>query len=244
MALELVDYGPARAHFEEALALHRASGDRGGARRVLLSLGNLACAERDFPRASACLEACLALARELAEAPGVAAALTYLGHVACGQGDYARARALYERNLALQRRLRADRYVTWPLWGLGNVALGEGDPAAAAARYREALARAREQGNRLEQAVFLLACGQAAAAGGDYVGALRTIAAADALRAALASPWPPGEREERERALGAARAALPPEACAAAWAEGRAAGPEQAVADALEEQARAANERT
>ena len=57
---------------------------------------------------------------------------------------------------------------------------------------------------------------------------------AGALRAAIGAPLPPRDRTLHERDIAAVRARLGEAAFAAAWAEGRAMPPEQAVAFALE----------
>jgi hypothetical protein len=65
--------------------------------------------------------------------------------------------------------------------------------------------------------------------------ALRLAGAAGALREALGLFAPRDDRPRLERWLEPARRELGPPAAAAAWAEGQAMAPEQAVADALEE---------
>jgi hypothetical protein len=59
--------------------------------------------------------------------------------------------------------------------------------------------------------------------------------AAAALREALGAPLAPNRREEWERELGAARAALGEAAFAAAWAEGQALPLEDAITLALQD---------
>jgi non-specific serine/threonine protein kinase len=72
----------------------------------------------------------------------------------------------------------------------------------------------------------------AAAVGRPEEGA-RLLGAAEALRERLGFDPPPVERQRIERAAAPARASLPEDAFAAAWAAGRALPLEQAIAEAL-----------
>jgi hypothetical protein len=115
------------------------------------------------------------------------------------------------------------------------VAYQQGDYGRAAGLVHESLLLGRDIGSRalIEQALELLAW--VASAWGQPRRAARLGGAVEALREAqgvpVASDWQAGH----EQAVRAMRAALGEEAFAAAWAEGRALSPEDAVALALED---------
>jgi len=79
-------------------------------------------------------------------------------------------------------------------------------------------------------AVSLLRLGEVVAAQQKLAWAAQLWGAAEALRDAIGVPIPPVERADYERSLSAARVHLGERAFAAAWAQGRAMTPEQALA--------------
>jgi len=76
----------------------------------------------------------------------------------------------------------------------------------------------------------LVGLGEVVAAQHKLAWAAQLWGAADALRDALGVPIPPIERADYERSLSAARVHLGERAFAAAWAQGRAMTPQQALA--------------
>jgi hypothetical protein len=100
----------------------------------------------------------------------------------------------------------------------------------------ESLTRYRELGNKEGIAESLESFAHQAARGREWERAARFWGAAAALREAIGAPLEFHWREERERDLGATRAALGEEAFAAAWAEGQALSLEEAVAYALQDE--------
>jgi tetratricopeptide (TPR) repeat protein len=191
--------------------------------------------QQDYPAARALYERSLAIARELGVVWSVALALNNLGMVSYQQGRGAEARALLEECLALRRELGDRNGVAYTLFNLGNVLREQGDFAAARADYQESLTLRRELGDSVGIA-YCLEAFAALARDADPEGtrrAARLWGGAEALRAQIGAPLTPGGREGLERDKEAVRAALGEEAFAAAWAEGRALTPEQAIADAL-----------
>jgi predicted ATPase len=122
------DYGRATALYEEALALKRELGDKGGIAVLLNNLGEVAYAQGDYGRATVLYEESLALRRELSDKGGIALSLRNLGNVAYEQGDYGRARALHEESLALCREIGNKYNAAYCLEGLAAVVCAQGQP--------------------------------------------------------------------------------------------------------------------
>src|SRR5437763_12508447 len=113
---------------------------------------------------------------------------------------------------------------------LGKVLAAEGDYAAAQALYEESLVLSGELGEKWLIASCLVGLGEVVAAQHKLAWAAQLWGAADALRDALGVPIPPVELADYERSLSAARVHLGERAFAAAWAQGRAMTPQQALA--------------
>ena len=116
------------------------------------------------------------------------------------------------------------------LSAFGKVLAAEGDYPAAQELYEESLALLGELGERWMIARGLVGLGEVVAAGHKLAWAAQLWGAADALRDALGIPIPPVELTEYERSLSATRVHLGERAFAAAWAQGRAMTPQQALA--------------
>src|SRR5262249_3730964 len=120
-------YGRATALFEEALAEHRARGDRGSASSGGLgqSLYDLALGRReqgDVAGATALLEEGLDLHHTIGEHEGIAIGLLGLGDVARDQGDAAQLRTYSAQSLAISR----DLGIQWAIgFALNNLALAD-----------------------------------------------------------------------------------------------------------------------
>jgi tetratricopeptide (TPR) repeat protein len=179
----------------------------------------------------------LALNRELGQPRGVAWALYCLGSVATSRGDNGQAVTLCEESLALSRQLGFKDGIAWSLYTLGHVALLQGDYGRAASRFVESLALRREMGDKVRLAHCLAGLAGVAEAQGQPAQAARLFSAAEALLdasgAALGASLNPVGRAAYDRNLVAVRAAMAEAAFEAAWAEGRALGQEQAIAEAL-----------
>jgi non-specific serine/threonine protein kinase len=142
------DYAASRHHYEEALAIRRALGDRGGVGAVLSNLGLLAFEQGDYAAALDLHEQSLAIDRELGDRWGVAVSLMHLGEIAATHGDLARARAYDEESLAIFRELGDRAHVANALRHLGTMSLRQGDAAGARTLCGESLAICRELGDR------------------------------------------------------------------------------------------------
>jgi predicted ATPase/DNA-binding CsgD family transcriptional regulator len=177
-----------------------------------------------------------ALLPELSDPQLIGPLLIFLGLVALNKDDYPRTTALLEEGLRLFREI-GDPYGTAICCGtLGFIALHQGDVDRADAWFEEALISLRE----LRDRVGILHClmGAASVSGlrkEDAARAARLWGAAEALGEAASVPLLPAieSRYDYEGDVAAAGSQLGENAFAAAWAEGRAMTPEEAVEYAL-----------
>jgi hypothetical protein len=206
---------------------------------TLRALGDVAHDRRDYARAQALLEESLALYRELGDQADVAYTQAALAGLAADRSDLAHARALGEEAVAAFRQLGDDRGLSGALSVLGRVAGLQGDEQGAVAAYTEGLrlrhAAPNEDLARSLEGLAQVVARQAARPGAGRLmeRAVYLFGAAAALWDRLGLPRAPEQREEHERQVAAARAALGEDAFAAAWAAGQRLSLEQAVATAL-----------
>ena len=219
---------------EEALGSFRELGDRRNVAGCLATLGWVAWCGDDCARARPLLDESLALARELDDRHGAALALHYQGLCRYAAGDGAEGESLLEEALRLFRE-RGDRpRVASVLNALGWAALERGEPARAEAPLRESLRLHQEFGHHPGIARCLEDLARAAGQRRRPDRAARLYGAAEAARERAGRCIRPPRRPIHERHLAAARGDLDSAAWDAAWAEGRAMAPEQAVAYALQ----------
>ena len=229
------DLARAQALHEEALALRRELGDRRGIAGSLGNLGVVARNRGELTRARVLYEESVALMRELGDRWGNIDMLINLGLVAYEQGDFAYAQSLHEEALALQRELGDTWGIAISLLNLGAVARDQGDTVRARALLRESLSYYQSEGDRQGISLCLEALAAMIVRDGQPEHAARLLGAAATLREVAGTPLQPIDHADYDRTVTAARAALDADTFAAAWAQGRALAPEQAMADALGE---------
>jgi tetratricopeptide (TPR) repeat protein len=219
----------------ESVALAREAGDRRTEAWALGTLGLVAWAGNDYERARALYEQSLGIFRALDDRLGIARTLNNLGEEAQTRGDWDRALALYEECLALDRKLGNREGMAFRLHNLGQVDLHRDQPERAAAMLAESLGLFQELGHMLGVMMNLAALGAVASAAGTahFARAARLFGAATALRERRGVAQHAPVAEQYARQVAAAREGLGPADFAAAWAEGEALTPEQAVAYAL-----------
>lgn len=226
---------------QESLRLFREQGDRWGSAHALLGLGQVALMEGDDRRAQACWMERLRLSRELGNQTGVAHTLDLLATVARQRGEYADAAIWFEEALAIKRTIGDRQSIAWVLQGMGELALLRGDPHSAYGRLRESLLLRREIGEQAGIVASLAAFAHLAAVLRRPRRALRLAGAAEALYKAVGPAIavkhysqpvlatvlaPDADIERSQRLLGRLQRT-------AAWEEGAALSPEQAIAEAL-----------
>jgi predicted ATPase/transcriptional regulator with XRE-family HTH domain len=235
------DYGPTAARLEAAMAVARAAGDLRTTAECLNVLDAAAYFEGDLARSATQLEECVALFRAAGSMGDVALTLGYLCEVALHQGDVARATAVSEEALTLARRTGQLQAEVVPLCILGQLALRRGDLPTALALHRQGLALSRELADPRRIATTLEYLAHVVVAAGHGEQAARLLGTATALREAIGAPQPSVERTLNEQEVLTARQALGEEAWAAAFAAGRALTLEEAISEALGEDADAGN---
>jgi predicted ATPase/Tfp pilus assembly protein PilF len=227
------DYTSARSLLEESLTISREVGDKSSIARSLNNLGIVADYQGDYAAAHALYEESLTIYRELGDKQGIANLLNNLGYLAYYQGDYAAAHALLEEGLTIFRELGDKWGIAESLGSLGLVAHAQGDYAAARALLEERLALYRELGEKLGIA-YALEGFMRLAAQGEVERVARLGGAAEALREAIGAPMLPHIRAGYEQDVAVAHAQVDEVVWEAAWTEGRALTPDQAISYALE----------
>ncbi len=209
------DYAPARALYEESLAIRREAGDRRGVAGSLCNLGNVAHVQGDYASARALYEESVAVFRELGDRQGVAGSLCNLGSVADDQGDYTSARALYEESVAVFRELGDRRGVAMSLDNLGIVADRQGDRGSARALHEESLAIRRDLRDLRGAAISLHNLGIVALEQGDHATARALHEESLAIRRELGDRW--GVAFSLEGIAAVASALSGPDRAASIW---------------------------
>jgi predicted ATPase/pimeloyl-ACP methyl ester carboxylesterase/DNA-binding CsgD family transcriptional regulator len=234
LAFRQGDYLAARSHLHESLARAREADDRPASATALRYLGRMSIDLGEFESARRLLDQSLELERALENAFGSGWSLNYLGLLAHFEGDNASARALLEQSLPLLRGLDERWGVAVALYYLGRVACDQADLSGATSSWLESLEICRAQGYLwcfpyLVEGFALLAFLQ-----GEYARSARLAGAADALHDAVGAPLPPVWRADLDRRLAPCRRALGQEPFGAAWSQGRALTPDQAIAEAAQ----------
>ncbi len=222
------DQATARSQLEESVALWREVGDKQGLAQALRFLSGSFESRGDYAAARPLAEESVELFREGEDRFGLGITLSRLGITALAQGDHAAARAALEEGVEICREIDDDWALALALRNLGIGAFREGEHEEAVARLAESLAVLQETGNPLYmQNLELLAA--AVAMQGNRRRAALLFGAAEALREAVGAFVLPLYRAEYDRGVAAARAGLTEATFNAAWSEGRAMTPEQAV---------------
>lgn len=227
-------YDRAVALLEESLAIRRQMGVPSDLADPLVTLGMTAEARGDLSRARAAFEEAITLRRQGADKLDLAEALTRLGLVALAQGGCREAEGLLQEGLELAQQMRNDTFAAQALRGLGLVACRTGNLPAAEERLRDCLAPRRAGMETRGKAEGLEALAELRARQERAEEATALYAVADAIRASIGSPIPPGAQPGYTRALAALRRALGAEQFAAIWQEARRISPDEALMNPLE----------
>ena len=226
------DQSLARSQLEESVALWREVGDGQGLAQALRFLSGSFESGGDYAAARPLAEESVRLFREGEDTFGLGITLSRLGITALAQGDHAAARAALEEGVAICREIGDDWALALALRNLGIGALREGEHGEAVARLAESLGVLKETGNPLYmQNLELLAA--AVSMRGDHRRAALLFGAAEALREAVGAFVLPLYRAEYDSGVVAARAGLDEAILSAAWSEGRAMTPGEAIEYAL-----------
>ncbi len=225
------EYARACILFEESLALFKELEDKNGIAHTLSQLARaLFDSQGDQTRVRSLLEECLVLSREVGFKEGIAESYSLSGQLALGQGDLATAHAQVEESVVLYKEMGHQHGTAESLAVLGKVVAAQGDYATACRLCEESLTIAGKLGEKWVIATCLVELGKVVAAQRQLAWAAQLWGAADTLRDAIGVPIPPVDLADYERSLSATRVHLGERAFAAAWAQGRAMTPEQALA--------------
>jgi non-specific serine/threonine protein kinase len=232
------DLAQAQVLCETGLAMARSVEDNTGTTLALNILGTIARSQRNYAVAYQLYEESLAHARAIHHTWLTALALGNLGVIAFHQDDYQQAAAYCAESLALFRAVDDTWFIAVALNILGRVTHSTGDNRRADELHRESLALFRDLGNRWGIALCVGGLAAVAGAQGQPERAARLLGAEEALRETIGEPLFQTIRADHERMVAIVRAALSADVFVTAWASGRAMTLEQAIAYALEEEAK------
>ncbi len=223
--------------FERCVAIWKNLGDSTDTARALSNLANVTKMQGNYGRASSLYDECLAMFRKSGDAAGVAWTLNYQGDVAREQADPVAARSFCEQSLAAFRALRDGWGIATALSDLASLSCDQGNDAEARRLYGESIRMFKELGHRRGIAHALECLSARAAAQSHAQQSLHLAGAAAALRQRLGAPLPLTEQPRLEKALDFARRTLGSAEGLKAWMEGWEMPVEQAVREALNEDA-------
>ena len=234
MAAEAGDFETAGVHFNSALDLARAVGDRARVARLQNNLGTLAMYAGDHEQAVRRYEEGAVIAREIGDPFGLSLVIQNLGIAHDGVGRRDRAIALLEESVDLARRAADPAHTASALRTLARVLLAaETDHERAVELIRESLTHSLSLGDRPGMIECLETVAREAGRAGDARTGALLVGAAEAARAAAGAIRQPDETAWVEATTASLRAALGQEAFDAALADGAALPLEEAVERAL-----------
>lgn len=217
------------------LAIAREMGDRNLEGLALMHLGTALRGQDLAAQAQASFRQSLAIFSELGEKRAQGTLLNFLGKLALAEGDWAEAERCFQEGLAINRHLE-------DFWGLGisncNLAalhLAKGNDGQALQMVQLSLANYRRAGARhgMEECFELLA--RLARRHGQAQHAAWCWGVVEQLERDMGKAPSPAQQAQREQALHALSAMLPPATCSAARAQGQRVTLEDAFAAALAE---------
>jgi tetratricopeptide (TPR) repeat protein len=172
-------------------------------------------------RAAPLYEEALSLWRDLGDEQGRATVLTNLGEIMHLRGELEQAVTLYRDALPIYQQAGDRRNAAAVLTNLGQLARDRGDLPTAASLLAGSADVYRAIGDKEAMARSLEALAGLAVAMGEAEQGVRLFGRAEALRDAIGAPLAIIAADRYERDVAAARAVLPEEVFAAAWATGR-----------------------
>jgi tetratricopeptide (TPR) repeat protein len=223
------EYAWAEQLLAESLEIRRELCDSTGIADSLSTLGAVAQCQGDVRQAQAYHEEALAIRRLQPDRVDIALGLARMGNALIPTGALDAAETALREGLALSRETDSSFGVAAALLGLAAVSRRRDDPATAIGLLLESAERYHE----LQDPIGLTECIEGLAAAfasqGLHGPAARLYGAAEAQRDRLGAPLPPCDRDSRENALQAIRAALGEKAYAQARAAGSSLPPDSAL---------------
>ena len=219
----------ATALAQESLSLARDLHNKPDIADALYYLADAVEHQSEYEQAEALARELFALAWELGDKFSLSRALASLGTYALYRGDFSLASTFLEECLSLMRALGFKNNIAFVLFPLGELRRLQGDVAQATALHTEGVVLAREVGSTLFIGCHLVGLANVASAEGQSERAARLFGAS-ALWVNPAVDFQARQREDYERAVESLRTQLGAEAFLAAWEQGLAMTPEQALA--------------
>jgi predicted ATPase/class 3 adenylate cyclase len=233
MAMGRGDNATLRQRAEEALALHRSTGNTWGAAFSVFQLGHSAADDGDYARAKELAEEAIALSREAGDETQVMYATWLLAWASKGLGDSDRAEQLYEEVSERARRAGHKNMLSLTLEALSDFAVADGRAADAVAMLAEAYELSRELGDRWRLALIASRLAGAFVALGDARTGARVLSSGLTLLNEIGGD-PQWVGRRNQETLAAIRAQLAAAELAEAWEQGRKLTADEAVALALD----------
>jgi predicted ATPase/DNA-binding CsgD family transcriptional regulator len=217
----------ARALLRHSLSLGRTVGSPIPVVLSLRSLGGVAHAEGDAAEAWELLDEAVSMSNRLPA--GAADRFGRLAEVAAAGGDRVATTAHFEAALEVARANDDHHAAGYAAYQLGTIARLNGDRTAALSLHQEALRLRSQCRDQPGMADSLEALAGLAIDRGDAATAARLFGAAWSIRQGSGHPRPPGQGHGYDADLAAAREQLSRDDFDAAWSEGAAQAPQQAV---------------
>ena len=235
MADGQADRRAAEPLLEESIGLFRELEDKLGLAMALCGGGLVAVGQGRHERGIALFQKAADLFLEIGERWCASVTLSFLAVGWFGQGDPSRAKQVAEQGLELAREVGAAEAICVACHIGAMVAQAERDHERARGLLQEGLVLAAEAGNETNVAYCLQGLAAAAASEGRLARGARLWGAAEALleKIEVAAYIYAPDRSVHQGQVSAACAQLEEAAWQAAWAEGRAMYPEQAIGYAL-----------
>jgi predicted ATPase/class 3 adenylate cyclase/Tfp pilus assembly protein PilF len=238
LALWQNDYVQATRRLESALVLARDAGVSAIAADAQHALALVAFYQGDLERARMVFAEEVEQARAQQEPYLLARAILNLGIVADYLGELNQAAAAFEEALALDRQ-RHSTDVHLDIGNLGHLALRQGALDRAEVLFNEALVLSKQASDKIMMVYSLEQLATVAEERGHHERAARLLGSAAGVRAIIATTSALYEQADIDRVATRARTALGEDMWLAAYAAGRALSLEEAMAEALGEQAEA-----
>jgi len=139
--------GAKRMH-EDALAIRREIGHKGGMAQSILNIGDVLVSKGDLKEAKKTVRKSLALSRRTGDRMQISTALQNLAGIAADQGDLGRARKTYEKALTIGRKNGDKSDIANTLNALGDVLYKQGNLSRAHKIQEESLAIRTQLGEK------------------------------------------------------------------------------------------------
>ena len=226
-------YAEARGYLEESLAIARDRGDAFRIAQPLQPLGAACLGQGDLDTARRHLEEALQLARASGKKREVAAALNMLAQLHRVEGSLDEAERLFEEVIASAQELGDVESIAIGLLNRAMIAVSREAPGDAAAMLLDIESMNRDLASKaVAQSILEASCGLAALCR-EWPRAARWYGAAESLSQQTGIHRDPADHAFLQPRVASAREALAGE-FAPAEAQGRAIGPDAAVAEARE----------